>query len=861
MLLLMLCFNLTFLFQLFFNSTLSAVKVIRYFLDVVFVFNIISRFYIGYESHGVVITDAQQVQLTYLRSWFITDLLSVLPLEVLRYASPELHFMHFNRCLRVLRLFTIISSFSNEPDTNKIHVELLRSFSIMVICVQVSACIWFHQACEAAYDGHPRRCPKMKGWLTLLPEFSTNLKGATDLEYYAVSLYWAVITLTTVGYGEIHAMNGSETVVASVVMVIGLVAFLGAIMTGLSSIISNLDRRRGRFFHRMETICSYMKHMDLPEDVQTLVQTSYHYFWIHQKGYNAGGLFDDLPLALQSEVSRFRYKNILEKCKLLKETEDGFKSALSLKFKTQTFNPGHILSRVGEINQNLYYIERGQMKVFGRDKTDCIATLLPGFLIGEVGLMYKIPRNATICTATLCEVCVLENHDLLTLFADYPEAGVKIAEAARTRLYKVNHHIQEAFAFGHASMPDNVLFHKDLIVSSEAQDQKIVIPFRDFALKQTAHHNTGIKKFFWQKVIRPDSAFAKVWEVIRIWSIIVSIFILTWVLFFTNNEETVGFYSKGWGAVYLAVSYGIDIVAAADIFVTLHTAVVTKDENDMKKNVFKQRTAKCIFLLIFSVHCCSGILYVSACKVFRCDENSWAWNSGLKTAQCNFYHYMYAAYFSTTTLTTGYGDIVPSTMIERLASVIVAFIGLFVFNFIISQIYATLSSKNAARMDFQHLISATRLFMEQHDLSVSLQRRVIEYVRLLWTKYQGEAYPGGPFLMNDLPLQLQRTVLMNERGRLLLKIPYFEYTEQAFIEDLASASVMYYFPRGEIVQYSGTITRELFFVRRGTCQILNDDLSEIVGLYGEGMYFGEANFLFGEQAVRAKTYCTSQDLL
>ncbi|XP_066501422.1 cyclic nucleotide-gated channel alpha-2-like [Hoplias malabaricus] len=239
---------------------------------------------------------------------------------------------------------------------------------------------------------------------------------------------------TEMRYGEIHAMNGSETVVASVVMVIGLVAFLGAIMTGLSSIISNLDRRRGRFYYRMETICSYMKSMDLPEDVQTLVQTSYHYFWIHQKGYNAGGLFDDLPLALQSEVSRFRYKNILEKCELLKETEDGFKSALSLKFKTQTFNPGHILSRAGEINQNLYYIERGQMKIY---KTDCIATLLPGFLIGEVGLMYKIPRNTTICTATLCEVCVLENHDLLTLFADYPEAGVKIAEAGRT--FKPSH--------------------------------------------------------------------------------------------------------------------------------------------------------------------------------------------------------------------------------------------------------------------------------------------------------------------------------------------------------------------------------------------------------------------------------------
>uniref|UniRef100_A0A4W5NRZ8 Cyclic nucleotide-binding domain-containing protein n=1 Tax=Hucho hucho TaxID=62062 RepID=A0A4W5NRZ8_9TELE len=112
--------------------------------------------------------------------------------------------------------------------------------------------------------------------------------------------------------------------------------------------------------------------------------------------------------------------------------------------------------------------------------------------------------------------------------------------------------------------------------------------------------------------------------------------------------------------------------------------------------------------------------------------------------------------------------------------------------------------------------------------------------------------------MHDLPIELQQIVLMKERGRFLSKIPYFEQAGQAFIRDLASTSVMYFFPREEIIQYSETITRELFCIRKGTCQILSDDLSEIVGIYGEGMYFGEAGFLFGKQAtmtVRAKTHC------
>lgn len=51
------------------------------------------------------------------------------------------------------------------------------------------------------------------------------------------------------------------------------------------------------------------------------------------------------------------------KVKLFRETESGFKRALSLKCNTYTYSPGQILAEIGEVYPNLYYIKHGLVQV------------------------------------------------------------------------------------------------------------------------------------------------------------------------------------------------------------------------------------------------------------------------------------------------------------------------------------------------------------------------------------------------------------------------------------------------------------------------------------------------------------------
>lgn len=48
---------------------------------------------------------------------------------------------------------------------------------------------------------------------------------ADSKELYAISFYWSVQTVTTVGYGDVGSTNSTERIFCAVIMVFGVIAF------------------------------------------------------------------------------------------------------------------------------------------------------------------------------------------------------------------------------------------------------------------------------------------------------------------------------------------------------------------------------------------------------------------------------------------------------------------------------------------------------------------------------------------------------------------------------------------------------------------------------------------------------------
>ena len=135
----------------------------------------------------------------YARSFFgIIDLLAIVP----TYASiftPGLHFLATIRIMRVLRIFRILNMVQFMGEGNSLWKALTRSrHKIAVFLSTVLTVVVFVGSLMFLIEGE-------KGGFTSIPK----------------SIYWAIVTMTTVGYGDIAPKTPLGQLVASLLMVVG----------------------------------------------------------------------------------------------------------------------------------------------------------------------------------------------------------------------------------------------------------------------------------------------------------------------------------------------------------------------------------------------------------------------------------------------------------------------------------------------------------------------------------------------------------------------------------------------------------------------------------------------------------------
>ncbi|KAJ0513948.1 putative cyclic nucleotide-binding domain, potassium channel, voltage-dependent, EAG/ELK/ERG [Helianthus annuus] len=381
-------------------------------VDLFFAIDIVLTFFVAYvdPTTHLLVRDPKSIATRYLSTWFVMDLASTLPFELISYLFTGHHRMslpytvlgllRFWRLRRVKQFFTRLEK---DIRFNYFWVRCARLLCVTLFLVHCAGCIYYLLAVLYPHEG--------RTWIgSINPGFRKD-----DLYIlYISAIYWSITTMTTVGYGDLHAENAAEMVFIIFYMLfnLGLTAYIIGNMTNL---VVEGTRRTMEFRNSIEAASSFVGRNRLPTRLKEQI-LAYMCLRFKAESLNQQQLIEQLPKTICKSIRQHLFLPTVEKVYLFKDVSREILLLLVADMKAEYIPPREDVIIQNEAPDDVYIIVSGEVEIIECDsmeKEQVVGVLRTCDIFGEVGALCCRPQSYIYRTKTLSQLLRLKTTALI----------------------------------------------------------------------------------------------------------------------------------------------------------------------------------------------------------------------------------------------------------------------------------------------------------------------------------------------------------------------------------------------------------------------------------------------------------------
>ncbi|CAG9857438.1 unnamed protein product [Phyllotreta striolata] len=218
--------------------------------------------------------------------------------------------------------------------------------------------------------------------------------------------------------------------------------------------------------------------------------------------------------------------------------------------------------------------------------------------------------------------------------------------------------------------------------------------------------------------------------------------------------------------------------------------------------------------------------------------------------------YVTALYFTFTSLTSvGFGNVAPNTDVEKIFTICIMLAGSLMYASIFGNVSAIIQRLYSGTARYHTQMLRVREFIRFHQIPNPLRQRLEEYFQHAWTYTNGIDMNS---VLKGFPECLQADICLHLNRNLLQNCSVFDGASPGCLRALSLKFKTTHAPPGDTLVHRGDVLTSLYFISRGSIEILRDDI--VMAILGKYDIFGENPCLhptLGKSAcnVRALTYC------